>query len=478
MALAQPIDSRDARAEDNAPANREAEQALLGILLYENGALETIGDLAAADFREPLHGRLFETIKATVGKDVIADPTMLLEHFEKDDRLAELGGIVFLADLVDKAPPANRAPHYAAAIKATALRRALIKLGKEMAGAADANEHDPADLIRLAEQSLSQLAHGAGDGRAWASAGSVVSSAVAIAKATTGLPGLSSGLRDLDDITGGFRRGVSTLIAGRPGMAKSTAALQVAKACAGSGKGCVFFSMEMPEFDLGLRLASDLAFDRYVGMDNPTYFAAAKGQLSAAHWRLMDQAADAVRDWPLDFDPRPALTIPQMLAATRRRFREWERRGVEPGCVIIDHLTIAKPDQDRKGNKVAETEDISRGIAEMAKTLDVPVVALCQLSRAVEQRGNDKRPTLSDLRWTGALEQDARLVCFLYRPEYYLRKPEDPTDLDGEMKYRTALEKHKHKLFWLVEKNNNGPTGEVETFVNIACSAIRDRGSS
>jgi replicative DNA helicase len=142
--------------------------------------------------------------------------------------------------------------------------------------------------------------------------------------------------------------------------------------------------------------------------------------------------------------------------------------------VIVDHLTIAKADQDRKGNKVAEVGDISRGLAEMAKTLDVPVIALCQLSRDVEKREKDKRPTLADLRWSGEIEQDARVVTFLYRPEYYVRPPEENT-IEARAEYQERLQPVKNKLFWLIEKNNNGPTKQVETYCDIACSAIRNK---
>jgi replicative DNA helicase len=165
-----------------------------------------------------------------------------------------------------------------------------------------------------------------------------------------------------------------------------------------------------------------------------------------------------------------------MESCARRAIRDWDRKGITPGAIIVDHLTIARADQDRKGNKVAEVGDISRSLAEMAKRLDVPVVALCQLSRQVEARTNaDKRPSLSDLRWSGEIEQDARLVMFLYRPEYYCRRPEDESDHEAMMEWKTKLDKVRRRLWWLVEKNNNGPTGEVETHCDIACSAIRDR---
>lgn len=261
----------------------------------------------------------------------------------------------------------------------------------------------------------------------------------------------------------------------------SSAGLAVARSLASRGKGVAFFSMEMPDTPLGLRMACDEAFDRhspvYCGRSrNPTYFAAERHELDADQWRDLEAAAGRIAGWPLMFDTRPGLTPSVMESAARKAFRDWERQGVEPGAVIVDHLTIARSETDRKGNKVAEVGDVSRALAEMAKRLNVPVVALCQLSRQVEARGNtDRRPELADLRWSGEIEQDARQVIFLYRPEYYVKPPENEADFEAMAEYRAELDKVRNKLFWLVRKNNNGPVCQVETFCDIACSAIRDR---
>jgi len=478
MSLAEPIRSE---IDNSVPANLDAEAALLGAALYDGEAVNLAGAVRPEHFREPLHGRLWAAIIEHAARGLV-DPTLIAGVFASDVAFAEIGGVRYLSDLVDRAPPPMRAPYYAAEITDLATRRALIEAAFQISTSARDRSAPALDHLHGAERALADIASTAGSPVAWVSASSVVAHAIAIAKASRGLPGLTTGLRELDEATGGLRRGVLTIVAGRPSMGKSSGALALAKACAQNGKGALFFSMEMPEFDLGLRLACDLAYDPYAPFisgrkDNPCYFDAAAGRLISDHWRRLDEAAEIVSAWPLEFDPRPGLTVPQMLAAARRRIREWERSGTEPGAIFVDHLTIARPDQDRKGNKVAEVGDISRGLAEMAKSLNLPVVALCQLSRDVEKRqSGDRRPTLADLRWAGEIEQDARLVMFLYRPEYYVRKPEDPTDFEADTEWKAKLKKHRHKLFWIVGKNNNGPDGlEVETHCDIACSAIRDK---
>jgi replicative DNA helicase len=461
------------------PANREAEQALIGAVFMDNACLPD--DMRSGDFVEPFHQRLWAALVETIRAGRLAEPTLMMDRFKSDPAFNEFGGLAYLADMMDKAPPSNTAREYSRAIQDAALRRGLIETAALIRDAA-ADPDKPAEIHVIdAEKALADLASKGPASSAWNRASTVVGDAVRQAQVRKGQIELPTGLTELDAMTGGLRRGEMQIIAGRPAMGKSSAGLSLARSLASQGKGVAFFSMEMPKVALGLRMACDLAFDPdahyYSGeSENPTYFKADRGQLQPHQWRALEQAEDQMAGWPLLFDTRPGLTTSTMEASARRAIRDWDRQGVAPGAIIVDHLTIAKADNDRKGNKVAEVGDISRGLAEMAKRLDVPVVALCQLSRAVEARTNvDKRPGLSDLRWSGEIEQDARLVMFLYRPEYYCRRPEDDSDMEAMSEWRANLDKVRRKLWWLVEKNNNGPTGEVETLCDIACSAIRDR---
>jgi len=452
----------------------DSEHALLGAAMYDAAACADVLDRVKPEyFSEPLHGMIWAELR----KGGVQDPVLIGQRMAQYPAFDQLGGVAFLADLVDRAVTHTAGAH-ADAVTDAAMRRQLLALGQQTMDAAKTRVGDAEAMLVDFERSAGEIARNSTAADKWRPAWEITASAVQRARERKGRIDLPTGLRDLDRLTGGFRRGELAIVAGRPSMGKSTAALALAKSLASSGKGVAFFSMEMPDVALGLRMACDVAYDRYAPEQfRISYFDADRGDLVNDQWRELSGASQKMAGWPLLFDVRPGLTTSQMEACARRAFRRWEADGIERGAIIVDHLTIARPDQDRKGNKVAEVGDISRGLAEMAKRLDVPVIGLCQLSRDVEKRdGKDKRPGLSDLRWSGEIEQDARLVMFLYRPEYYVRKPEDATDLQAEAEWRTKIQKTRHKLFWLVEKNNNGPTGEVETFCDIACSAIRDRG--
>jgi replicative DNA helicase len=464
------------------PRNLEAEQAVLGCAMFDNAAVaDWIHTLGQKHFHEPFHGLLWGAIADLIRRGRLAEPTTLMDRFAADPAFRELGGVRYLADLVDRAPPTGFLAEYAGILIDTAQRRDLIRLCADVSARA-ANMAEPRSVDALVSDlergALEAVSGGCDD--EWLDAADVVSEAVTEAKERKGRIELSTGLRDLDALTGGFRRGEMAVIAGRPAMGKSAAGLAIARGLAASGMGVAFYSMEMPKSPLGLRMAADLVYDRHAPMfsgrsSNPSPFRANRNELEPYQWEALQEARRRMAGWPLAFDIRPGKTVSSMEASARRLFRQWERRGVTPGAIIVDHLTIARADQDRRGNKVAEVGDISRGLAEMAKRLDVSVIALCQLSREVDKRDNkDRRPNLSDLRWSGEIEQDARQVMFLYRPEYYCKPPEDETDIEAMVDYRARLEKVRRKLFWLVEKNNNGPTGQVETFCDIECSAIRD----
>jgi len=464
-----------------APANIEAEQALLGAAMFDAEAFHAASHLTADSFHEPLHGRIWDAIGDLVSKGRQPDPTLVLDRLGDDPALAELGGLRYAADLLDRAPPTTRASGYADMIADHAARRELVSLGGEIAHrSADTADGSALSILTDAESGLAEIASRGVTRSSWSTAADVVGDAIRSAQGRAGVR-FPSGLAEVDQMTGGFTAGEMAVIAGRPGMAKSTAALTIARASATAGLGTLFFSLEMSTEPVGLRLACDLAYDPHAFTfngrgDNPTLDRARRNDLEWSQWERLDAARQTVTDWPLLIDTRPGLTVAQMEACARRAFRDWERRGISRGPVIVDHLGIVRPDKARGGNKVVETGDVSRGLAEMAKRLDVPVVALVQVNRANEER-QDKRPGLADLRWSGAIEEDARLVIFLHRPAYYLRPPEDPGSepLAQRNEREVKLAEVRNKLFWIVAKQNSGPTGQVETFCEIGCSAIRDR---
>lgn len=481
MALAPVLDLRQAPS-CGPPSSLEAEQALLGAALYDVEVFHLAADLSPDAFVEPFHARLWEQVARRASAGLGVDPTLLSPAFAADAAFRELGGVRYLADLVDRAPPPRRAADYAAVIADLAARRALIDVGAEIAAdAADTSAGAALDVLASAELRLAQIAASGASRAAWRSAATVIADAIDAAQAATLEPTFPSGLAELDAMTGGFAPGELAVIAGRPGMGKSIAGLTIVKANARVGRGTLLVSLEMSGSALGLRLACDLAYDpeavSYGGFgENPTYDRARRNALSPDQWRKLRGAQQLAAKWPLLIDDRPGLTVAQIEACARRAFREWARRGIEPGPVVVDHMGIVRPEKGRGGNKVQETGDVSRGLAEMAKRLGVPVIALCQINRASEGR-EDRRPTLAELRWSGAIEEDARLVMFLHRPAYFLRPPEDPASetMAQRVEREAKLADVRHKLLWIVAKQNSGPLGQIESFVDLGCSAIRDR---
>lgn len=461
------------------PANLEAEQAVLGCVLYDNAALDDASDLRAEHFYEPFHARLWAAVSETIGTGRIAEPKLLVERFKADPAFKELGGLAYLADLVNHAPASSLAADYAACVHEAALKRRLVHAGAELSRLGEGPQSAP-EALGEAEQLMAEIVADGPAKENWLTGSEVIASAIATARDRRGVVEFGTGLSEVDALIGGFGRGELSIIAGRPGMAKSIVASLIAKHSASEGKATAFFSKEMGREQLGLRLACDLAYNPNASVyngrtDNPTFYAARNCRLDEAQWERLERTVETVRSWPLEFDTRPGLTVSQIEACARRFLRRCERKGIASGPIVVDHLGIIKPDKDRNGSMHAETADKSRGLAEMAKRLDVPVIALCQLNRGVEGRGDDKRPELRDLRNAGEIEEDARLVVFLYRPEYYLRPPMGDEDPAEQARREARLDKVRHKLFWIVAKANNGPLGQAETFCDVACAAVRDR---
>lgn len=478
----------DLRTGAAAPAIHaiEAEAALIGAALASPGDCQDAFDrLRPEHFFDTTHGRVWSEIagQSRAGR---ASFESVVAALANDAGFKEIGGPDWLFDLWDRGN-AWAVDTHAGLVLDRSARRDIARLSGLIGKAAlNASEGSAESIIADLERGAADIAREGSTREAWKPLAFIAQDALAAARERRGMPGLPIGLHEVDRITGGLRKGQLTLLAGRPGMGKSSAALAVAKSVAMQGRGVAFFSLEMTEPELGLRMACDVAFNReavmYSGQDdNPSYAKAEWGSLTDQQWDRLDQARFTMSGWPLMFDCRPALSAAQITAAARRIVRSWEKAGVEPGCIVVDHLGLIRPEPGRQGSKVAETADVSGALREMAKSIGVPVVALCQLSRDVEKRdGKDRRPQMSDLRWAGELEQDAHVIMFLYRPEYYLKKPEPTGDYDADFKaeadYEKRLDVCRNKLFWIIAKNRQGPTAEAETFCRIECSAIRDAG--
>jgi replicative DNA helicase len=280
----------------------------------------------------------------------------------------------------------------------------------------------------------------------------------------------TTGLADLDGMLGGWPRGELSVIAGRPGTGKSAVATSCVLKAAKAGHPVCFFSLEMRDEQLGSRMLTDLAF---TGANPLHYEDILKRRNMGEHaMRRLQMAQEQLTSLPVHVEEQRGLTVAEISARSRKLAAEYQRAGKPLEMIVVDHLHIVKASDRYAGNRVRELAEISDGLATLAKELDVAVVALCQLSRAVEGRDN-KRPSMPDLRESGAIEEDASVIIFLYRPAYYLEKQrfDDP---EAERMRVEALEQVRNKIELAVDKNRNGRVGIVDAFVDIGANAIRN----
>jgi replicative DNA helicase len=472
------------------PANLQAEQALLGALLANNRAYERVAEfLAPEHFAHAAHGRIFQAIARRIEAGQLADAVTLRAEFEHSGLLDELGGAAYLAQLLSAMVGIINAGDYGRAIHDAWLRRQLIDIGETVVNRAFGAEPELAggDQVEAAEQSLFDLATKGGNEGGFVTFEHALGEAIGIAerafRRSGSVSGLSTGLRDLDSKTGGLHPSDLLILAGRPGMGKTALATKIAFGAAralladaraadpvAEPRGTVaIFSLEMSAEQLATRL---LAEEARVSSDRIR-----RGDIGQKDFDRFVQVAREIAGLPLQIDDTPAIT----LSALRTRCRRLKRtRGLS--LVVIDYLQLMRPAAGtRPENRVLEISQITQGLKAIAKELAVPVMALSQLSRAVESR-EDKRPQLSDLRESGTIEQDADAVMFVYRDEYYLqqRAPKQMA-FDSEQKFQDALEKwqrdmdqvyNKAELF--LSKQRHGPTGKIDLFFEAEFTRFAD----
>ena len=477
MAIVPALDLRavpDAPAIAQAPSNIEAEQALLGALLYDNAAFERLGDhLQSQHFFEPFHQRLFTSIEAHIRRGQLAEPILLAEQFTRDPAFEELGGVRYLADLVDRAPPAANAPDYARAVYDLALRRDLIRIGGEISTTAQAGDADlsATDQIEQAEQQLYQLAETGGVSQGFVTFSDALQGALAMAAEAHsrdgGLAGLSTGLIDLDQKVGGLHPSDLVILAARPSMGKTSLACNIAFDVArnyawepqpdGSKKtvrgGVVaFFSLEMSSEQLAMRLLAEVS-----GVSGDRL---RKGEIDAMEFGRIRDAALEIQEAPLYIDATGGLSLAKLTARARRL-----KRMVGLDLIMVDYLQLVTTGAGGPDNRVQEVSMITQGLKALAKDLNVPVIALSQLSRQVENR-EDKKPQLSDLRESGSIEQDADMVMFIYRESYYLSRLEPREGTEEHFKWQEQMDQVKGLAEIIIGKQRHGPIGTVKLAFN------------
>ncbi len=471
-----PTRNRDVSDADyrTIPHNDEVEQALLGALLVNNRSLEKVSEfLKPEHFYNAAHGRIYEGIAKFIERGQDASPVTLKQFFDKDQDLAAVGGGQYLADLASNVVSVINVEDYGRTIYEMHLRRALISLGEDVVNEAFAHDIDltAAQQIEHTEKRLFDLAT-AGDFKGGAIAFSN-SLAKAIEQAQLAyqregmITGITTGLLDIDKKLGGLQKSDLIILAGRPAMGKSALAMNMAfnaaKAYLQSGgkEGAValFFSLEMSAEQLTTRVLADLTS---VASDKIR-----RGELKDTDFAKFVQASQEMSAAPLFIDDTPALSI----GAVRTRARRLKRQH-NLGLIVVDYLQLLSGSgRGGQENRVLEISEITRGLKAIAKELDVPVLALSQLSRAVENRDN-KRPQLSDLRESGSIEQDADIVMFVYREEYYLEKdqpqqrPEEAPDKFASRHddWLKRIEAAHNIAECIVAKQRHGPVGTVKLF--------------
>ncbi len=458
------INAKDAQEElALVPSNIEAERALLGALLVNNDIFDRIADrVSAAHFYDPLNGRIFELISKRIQNNALASAITIKAFLQDDVAFQEAGGDKYLVQLADSAVAISAAHDYADMIRDASIRRELINIGEDIADHARVIEVDaePEDQIVRAEQHLFQLAERGNHQRGFQSFVSAMKDAVDVASKAYqrdgALSGISTGFIDLDHKLGGLHPSDLIILAGRPSMGKTSLATNMAYHIArhhGSEKshegGVVgFFSLEMSAEQLAMRILSDAA-------SIPSH-KIRTGNVDENEFRRFVEASIELENAPLYIDDTPALPISALAARARRLKRQ---HGLD--VIFVDYLQLLQGTNMRSDNRVNEVSQITQGLKAVAKELNIPVIALSQLSRQVESR-DDKRPQLSDLRESGSIEQDADVVMFVYREEYYIEREKPSEDDPRFVDWQEKMARAHGKAEAVIGKQRHGPIGTVE----------------
>ena len=452
------------------PHSIEAEQQLLGGLLNNNDLYYSLEDKVDPEhFYDPVHSRTFEIISTRIKDGKLASAVTVNTFLIEDEGLKELGGSSYLAQLMAGSVASSAIKDYSKLVYDLAIRRELIILGQEISSRAQSIKVDeqPEEQIILAEQNLYKIGDSGKSETGFKSFLKALGEAVQVANAAHhrdgNLAGISTGFIDLDKKMGGLHSSDLIILAGRPSMGKTSLATNIAYNIAKSFKkndnadgtsetvngGIVgFYSLEMSAEQLAARILSETA-------EIPSE-QIRRGDMTESEFRRFVEAAKSIESSPLFIDDTPALTIAQLASRARRLKRT---HGLD--ALIIDYLQLVRAGSSRD-NRVNEISEITQGLKAIAKELNIPVIALSQLSRQVENR-DDKRPQLADLRESGSIEQDADVVLFVYREEYY-KEREKPSDHDLEKMaiWQEEMDRLHGRAELILGKQRHGPIGTVE----------------
>ena len=461
--------------EKQMPCNIEAEQALIGSILVSNEIYDEITSIIDSQkFWDPIHVKIYETIEKLIAKGLLANPITLKNYFDSNEGLKELGGQEYLIKITKfSTTSVKQVMDYANIIHEMHVRRELIKISETvLAEATTANEvsSNGEELIQNAEKSLFDLAERGHFNQSFMKFEKALTQTIDMAKKAfkneEGIVGVPSGLTELDSRLGGMHKQDLIIIAGRPSMGKTALATNIAFHAAKNiqkknlKSSVAFFSLEMSSEQLSTRILSEQS--RIKSND------IRRGKVTENEMEKFIETSKDIHDLPLYIDETPAITISAISNRSRRI-----KRLVGLDLIVVDYIQLMRSGTKKYDGRVQEISEITQGLKALAKELDVPVLALSQLSRAVEQR-DDKKPQLADLRESGSIEQDADVVMFVYREAYYLERKEPTLGSIEHAEWQQKMEEVSRLADIMIGKQRHGPTGNVKVEFEAMYTKFKD----
>ena len=447
--------------ERKLPSNIDAEQALIGSVLVNNDIIDEVANIISfKEFYDPIHSKIYDMIERLHNKGMIANPITLKTPFEKDENLSEVGGTEYLVKLTRLSSSTKQSIDYAKIIHEKFVKRELFKISENLSDDAvdEKTEKSGEDIIQDTEKSLFDLAERGTFNQSFLKFDQALDQTIEMAtnamKSGEGIVGVPTGLKDLDERLGGLHKSDLVIIAGRPSMGKTALATNIAYYAAkkildnNEKTSVAFFSLEMSSEQLSTRIISEQS--RIKSND------IRQGKITEEEFNRLIETSRNIHQLPLVIDETPAITIATLSNRARRM-----KRLFGLNLIVVDYIQLMKTGSKRYDGRVQEISEITQGLKALAKELSVPVLALSQLSRAVEQR-DGQRPQLSDLRDSGSIEQDADVVMFVFREEYYLMGKEPKLGTIEHAEWQSKMNDILGDADIIIGKQRHGPTGNVK----------------
>ena len=451
----------DISKDEHVPKNIEAEQTILGSILANNEIFDEITDqLDESYFFDPIHQKIYKIIANLISKGLLANPVTIKNFFNSKEELIEIGGIDYLVKLTKVSTTKNQIKYYSQLLSDLYIRRQLINISEETLEESKNKdlEISGTNILENTERKLFEIAERGEFQRSFVTFKDALKETIDMATAAykndQGIVGVPSGLTDLDDRLGGLHKQDLLIIAGRPSMGKTALATNIAFNASLNIKknnlktSVAFFSLEMSSEQLSTRILSEQS--RIKSND------IRRGKINQDDFERFIEASKNLETLPLHIDDTPSITISALSNRARRLKR---KEGLD--LVVIDYIQLMKSSGYRNESRVLEIAEITQGLKALAKELDVPILALSQLSRQVEQR-EDKKPQLSDLRESGSIEQDADVVMFVFREQYYLEKQEPKPGTAEHVEWQEKMSQIHNEAEILIGKQRHGPTGVIK----------------